>query len=176
MSFQNYFTNRRQEQHQQIQEEVEKNDCLVLHFEEWEEGHRYNRFNKSKVDTSIYVVYDINSKTYILYGKRKGVLGGEDFIDYTLYFYKIEDVITFFSFTFCKDNNVSYTLFSFSDLIEYGESFDTSYSFDDFDERQSKYSEIFAYDNNKFNKSDTKKLLHLLSSESSARLNIDVSE
>ena len=162
----------------QQQYETEKNDCMVLFLEEWEEPYSYSRIesdkeNSLKVDTRAYVVYDSVSKTYIIYGKRRDTRGSGDSQDYTLYFYDAKDVVNYFKYALCYDNYISYSMYSFNDLIEYGESFDTNFCYDDFYIRKTSNKELFAYDGEKM-KTVRKHILNILvmmKKEATARLN-----
>jgi len=161
---------------QQEDYEMEVNDCMVLYLEEWEHPHTYSRVesekeNSLKVDTRAYVVYDYGTSTYIIYGKRRDSRGDVS-QDYTLYFYKARDVVNYFKYAFCDDNDVSYSMYSFNDLIEYGEVFDANFCYNDFYERKSHSKELFAYDGEKMNTVGKKiqSLLELMKKEATARL------
>jgi hypothetical protein len=159
---------------------MDKNDCMILFLEEWEDPYKYSKLesekpNSLKVDTRAYVVYDANTKTYIVYGKRRNTPNGGISEDYTLYFYKAKNVLTYFEYALCTDNDVSYSVYSYNDLVEYGEAFEDRYDYYDFHRKKCSNRELFAYDGNKFkqSKKDILRLLNLIKNEALARLYIE---
>jgi len=159
--------------------DFEKNDCMVLYLEEWDSPSTYSKVESEKkesrkVDTRAYVVYDAVTKTYIIYGKRRDHIN-EKSPDYTLYFYKAKSVVNYFNYALCEDNEVSYSIYSFNDLIEYGEAFDDKYSYHDFHSKRTNLKELFSYDGKKGKEigKELKDLLELMKSEAIARLYLE---
>ena len=92
--------------------ESETDSCLVLCIEE------RNANNYKKVDTRLFVTYDFESETYILYGKRLGILSTTKTM-FVPFFFRMDTISAayeFIKFIISKKSVCSYTLYNYNNM------------------------------------------------------------
>ena len=112
-------------------------DCLVFKFEEIE-------INSKKIDTTIYIFYDIIKQYYVIRGQRRHT---EKYHSCTYSFNckNQTDLIDFLQYIFCHLNTINETLYNYDNLPL--DSRDITFDFlKDYDHRD---YEIAGYDNEK---------------------------
>ena len=121
-------------------------DCLVLRIDEFD-------CDSHKLDTSMYVLYDVNEEMYVIRGKRPN-----EWQTYSFYCDTMHDTMDFVRTVICKKNYWSYSLYNCdnlhldSDDITFG-TLDSSVSF---------RTEITGYDYQKYSKKTLKRMLRIL--------------
>ena len=125
-------------------------DCLVLKIEEYSDG---------DIDTTLFVLYDVNESQFLIFGKRSEVFGKPQPVPYSFKCNYAEDLADFISFAICKKNKWSYTLYNYDNLpgntdditFEYLKEYDGDLSY-----------EISGYDNKNYNRNYLVKSLRML--------------
>ena len=79
-------------------------DCLVFKLEEFD-------CDNLRLDTTLFVIYDINNEEFIIRGRRASSLH-----PYAFTCKKVQALINFIGFVVGDKNVLSYTLYSFDDL------------------------------------------------------------
>jgi len=121
-------------------------DCVVLRIDEFDR-------DTQKLDTSMYVLYDVNEEVYVIRGKRS-----DDWNTYSFYCETLHGLVEFVSTVICKNNLWSYSLYNCdnlpldSDVITFGT---IEYSV-------KKESEIVGYDCQDYNEKTLKRMLRIL--------------
>jgi hypothetical protein len=125
-------------------------DCLVLKIEEHING---------DLDTTLFILYDVNEETYILKGKRGEIFGKPNPVPYSFHCKYASELIDFIGFVICKKSKISYTLYNYDDLpndpddidFEYLKELDGDIAY-----------ELAGYDNQTFNRKEILKFLRML--------------
>lgn len=125
-------------------------DCLVLKIEEIES-------ESKKLDNTLFVVYDSNEDHFIVRGKRIDDASRE-FVPYSFMCEDAKSLANFISFTICKSNLWSYTLYNYDNLPYYSENI--TYEF--LVENEDMSYEITGYDNQKYNRKQLLSNLRML--------------
>jgi hypothetical protein len=121
-------------------------DCLVLRIDEFD-------CDSHKLDTSMYVFYDVNEEMYVVRGKRPN-----EWQTYSFYCDTMHDTMDFVRTVICKENLWSYSLYNCdnlpldSDDITFG-TLEHSVGF---------RNEITGYDYQTYNKKTLKRMLRIL--------------
>jgi len=121
-------------------------DCLVLRIDEFD-------YDTRELDTSIYILYDVNEEVYVIRGKRPNTWS-----TYSFYCDTMHDVKDFVSTVICKTNLWTYNLYSCDNL--HLDSDDIT--FGSLENSVSKENEIVGYDLKEYNKKFLKKMLRIL--------------
>lgn len=121
-------------------------DCVVLRIDEFDRDTR-------KLDTSMYLLYDVNEEVYVIRGKRS-----DDWNTYSFYCDSLDELMNFVSTVICKDNLWSYTLYNFANLPL--DSDDITFGILEYSIK--KESELVGYDYQNYNKKSLKKMLRIL--------------
>ena len=122
-------------------------DCLVLRIDE------FDCDSPHKLDTSMYILYDVNEEMYVIRGKRPN-----EWQTYSFYCDTMHDTMDFVRTTICKKNFWSYSLYNCSNLplvsddITFG-TLESSVSF---------CNEVTGYDYQTYNKKALKRMLRIL--------------
>ena len=125
-------------------------DCLVLKIEEYSDG---------DIDTTLFVLYDVNECQFLIFGKRCEVFGKPEPVPYTFKCNYAEDLADFISFAICKKNKCSYTLYNYDNLPENSDDI----TFEYLKEHDGDLSyEISGYDNKNYNRNYLVKSLRML--------------
>jgi hypothetical protein len=127
---------------------MQKDNCLVFKIEEFEND------IKSKIDNTIYILYDKNEHKYIIRGKRRDLL----IIKSNSYSFNcdyIHDLKLFISYIICSKNKYSFTLLNYNNLSKDSDDI----TFDFLNKYDKETNEISGYDNQEYNK---KKILNYL--------------
>jgi hypothetical protein len=125
-------------------------DCLVLKIEEYSDG---------EIDTTLFVLYDVNESQFVIFGKRSDLLGKPESIPYSFRCTYAQDLADFISFVICKKNKWSYTLYNYDNLP--CDSDDITYEYlKDYD--GDKAYEISGYDNKNYTRNYLVKSLRML--------------
>ena len=128
------------------QPEIYPTDCLVLRIDEFD-------CDSHKLDTSMYVFYDVNEEMYVIRGKRPN-----EWQTYSFYCDTMHDTMDFVRTVICKENFWSYNLYNCdnlpldSDDITFG-TLDSIVSF---------RNEVTGYDYQTYNKKTLKRMLRIL--------------
>jgi hypothetical protein len=125
-------------------------NCLVLKIEEYSDG---------DIDTTLFVLYDVNESQFLIFGKRSEVFGKPEPVPYSFKCNYAEDLADFISFAICKKNKWSYTLYNYDNLpensdditFEYLKEYDGDISY-----------EISGYDNKNYSRNYLVKSLRML--------------
>ena len=121
-------------------------DCLVLRIDEFDN-------NSHKLDTSMYVFYDVNEEMYVIRGKRP-----DTWDTYSFYCDTMHDTMDFVRTVICKGNLWSYSLYNFSNLSpDYDD-----ITFGELEMNVRKEAEIVGYDYQKYEKKTLKRMLRIL--------------
>ncbi len=121
-------------------------DCLVLRIDEFD-------YDTRELDTSMYILYDVNEEVYVIRGKRTNT-----WTTYSFYCDTMHDVKDFLSTVICKTNLWTYNLYSCDNL--HLDSDDIT--FGSLENSVSKENEIVGYDLKEYNKKTLKKMLRIL--------------
>lgn len=121
-------------------------DCLVLRIDEFD-------YDTRELDTSIYVLYDVNEEVYVIRGKRPNT-----WTTYSFYCENMDDVKDFVSTVICKTNLWTYNLYNCDNL--HLDSDDIT--FGSLENSVSKENEVVGYDLKEYNKKFLKKMLRIL--------------
>jgi hypothetical protein len=113
-------------------------DCLVLKIEELSDG---------ELDTTLFILYDVNEKKFIVKGKRRDIFGKPLSVPYSFQCKCAEHLADFISFTICTKNKWSYSLYNYNDLPNHSDEITYEY-LKDLDNDPS--YEIAAYDNKNY--------------------------
>ena len=100
-------------------------DCLVLKLEEYD-------VNLNILDTTLYIIYDIKEKKYIIRGKRRSIQDLPS-CSYSFVVKNIKDVAFFVNYLIDTKNKVNEILYNYDNLPYYSEdiTFDFLNEFDD---------------------------------------------
>jgi len=121
-------------------------DCLVLRIDEFDS-------DTFKLDTSMYVFYDVNEEVYVIRGKRPNAWETYSFICDTMH-----DTMDFVKTVICKQNLWSYSLYNCDNLP-----FDSDdITFGTLENSVRKENEITGYDYQTYNKKTLKRMLRIL--------------
>ena len=121
-------------------------DCLVLRIDEFDN-------NSHKLDTSMYVFYDVNEEMYVIRGKRP-----DTWDTYSFYCDTMHDTMDFVRTVICKGNLWSYSLYNFSNLSPDSDDI----TFCELEMNVRKEAEIVGYDYQKYEKKTLKRMLRIL--------------
>jgi len=121
-------------------------DCLVLRIDEFDCDTR-------KLDTSMYILYDVNEDLYVIRGKRP-----DGWATYSFYCETLHDVKDFVSTVICKENLWSYSLYNCDNLPL--DSDDITFGTLEYSVR--KELEVAGYDYQQYNKKTLKRMLRIL--------------
>lgn len=121
-------------------------DCLVLRIDEFD-------CDSLKLDTSMYILYDVNEDLYVIRGKRPGA-----WETYSFYCDTMHGVKDFVSTIICKHNYWTYNLYNCDNL--HLDSDDIT--FGSLEDSVRKTNELVAYDFQKYNKKTLKRMLRIL--------------
>jgi hypothetical protein len=121
-------------------------DCLVLRIDEFDS-------DSHKLDTSMYVFYDMNEEMYVIRGKRP-----DTWDTYSFYCDTMHDTMDFIRTVICKENLWSYTLYNFSNLSPDSDDI----TFGELEMNVRKEAEIVGYDYQQYNKKSLKRMLRIL--------------
>jgi hypothetical protein len=127
-------------------------DCLVLKIEEFE------LYDKSKKDTTIYILYDQKDGHYVIRGKRRNIKNTIEAQTYSFNCKKANDLESFLSFVICRKNYWSLTLYNYDNLPYNSDNI--TYNF--LQENASREYEVSGYDMLKYNKKGLKQNLKML--------------
>lgn len=106
-------------------------DCLVLKLEEID-------INSGKLDTSIYILYDVKNKYYVVRGKRQ-----YDSLSYSFTCECEKKLVDFLEYIICSFNLVNEKLYNYVNL-----SYDSNnITFEFLEENEYKINELSGYDN-----------------------------
>ena len=125
-------------------------DCLVLRIDEFDcesEDHY------GTLDTSIYVLYDMNKSLYVINGKRNNLVE-----PYSFYCDNLHGVKDFISTIICKQNAWTYTLYNCDNLPCHPDDI----TFDLLEKSVGKYNELTGYDYQTYNNKTLKRMLRIL--------------
>jgi len=125
-------------------------DCLILKFEEYIDN---------ELDTTLFILYDVNKELYLIRGKRNHVSGKSYPVAYSFSCNYASELIDFISFIICKKSKINYTLYNYNDLPKDEEKIDYEYLKELGD--NSGY-ELAGYDNQNYNKKEILKYLRML--------------
>ena len=126
-------------------------DCLVLKLEEVE-------VNTGKIDTSLYILYDVKNQYYVIRGKRN-VRVPDNSPSYSFTCECEKKLVDFLEYIICSFNLVNERLYNYVNLSY--DSNNITYEF--LEENESKINELSGYDNEKYMKrSRLLKLLRIL--------------
>jgi hypothetical protein len=128
-------------------------DTLVLKIEEYESL-------TSKIDTTLYILFDVRSERYVIRGKRRDTTNIES-KPYSFECESADNLAKFIKFILCSDSKLSYVLYNYDNLpIHSG---DITYEFlNNYDNNEA--YEITAYDVQEFKKQSMVTILNILRS------------
>lgn len=131
-------------------------DCLVLKIVERD-------CDDSKVDTTMFVLYDTKSKNYIVRGKRSEIVGRTtnkviNPVTYSFLCDGLKDLVTFITFTICPRNLWTYGLYNHNNLHEFSEDI----TFEDLQKYLSVEYEVSGYNDKKFDLKELTQNLRML--------------
>lgn len=92
----------------QDQEILGLTDCLVLKITEFE-------YDTGKKDASVYILYDVNSRSFIIRGKRRSTKTTKSCC-FSFSCKHVKDVANFLSFVICEQNLWTYVLYNYDNL------------------------------------------------------------
>lgn len=121
-------------------------DCLVLRIDEFDS-------DTFKLDTQMYIYYDVNEDVYVIRGKRPGA-----WETYSFYCDTMHGVKDFVSTVICKENLWSYSLYNYDNLPLDSDEI----TFGTLDCNVRKETEVAGYDYQVYNKKTLKKMLRIL--------------
>lgn len=124
-------------------------DTLVLKIDEYD-----NDTDVKKLDTTIYILYDIRSRRYVIRGKR-------NHHTHKPYSYECETVnnlVDFLLFLFGQNNTFSYILYNYDNLPENS----NEITFEFLEEYKNTDSKVVSYNVITLIRSDIKKILKIL--------------
>ena len=121
-------------------------DCVVLRIDEFD-------CDSHKLDTSMYVLYDVNEEMYVIRGKRPN-----EWQTYSFYCDSMRDTMDFVRTVICKGNLWSYSLYNCSNLPVNSDVI----TFGTLEYNVKKESEIVGFDYQKYNKKFLKRMLRIL--------------
>jgi len=125
-------------------------DCLVLKLEE-------TIYETNEIDTSVYILYDISKRIYVIRGKRaddRTIKSNEFSFDCK----DEEDVVQFINYIFDRKNLVNEVLYNYSNL----DSESNAITFDFLLENQTNRNEICGYNGMKLKKNRLSQILSIL--------------
>jgi len=121
-------------------------DCLVLRIDEFD-------CDSYKLDTSMYILYDVNEEVYVIRGKRPGA-----WETYSFYCETMHDTMDFVRTVICKENLWSYTLYNCDNLALDSDDI----TFGELEYSVRKETEVVGYDYQNYNKKTLKRMLRIL--------------
>ena len=124
-------------------------DCLVLRIDEF----KGESVSVATLDTSIYVLYDVNNSSYVIRGNRDGEIQ-----TYSFYCDTLHGVKDFINTIICKKNLWSYNIYNCDNLPRYSDDI----TFELLEESVGKHNEIVGYDYHAYNKKTLKRMLRIL--------------
>ena len=137
---------------------TEIDSCLVLCIEERDND------NYAQIETTVFVTYDFESETYVLYGKRHDYLTkGEGIFNtkFQPFFFRmdeVDDIYAFLKFIISKKSLCSYTLYNYNNMPVDCDTVDY-----DFMKRNADIDyELVAYDYKKVKRGELSNLLEML--------------
>ena len=125
-------------------------DCLILKMEEKIDN---------VIDTTIFILYDINEEYYIVTGKRNFMAEKPIPIPYKFYCKYATELIDFIDIIICNNSKLNYTLYNYDDLPNDCDEIDFNYLKDLDDDIA---YEIAGYDNQKYSKKKIMKYLKII--------------
>lgn len=107
-------------------------------------------------DTTLYVLYDINTSAYVIRGKRNDVQ--IESCSYSFECNSSKNLVNFLEFLFDRSNKFSYILYNYDNLPEDS----NEITFDFLKEYDNVKYELSGYDNQKYNKKMLLKIFRIL--------------
>ena len=121
-------------------------DCLVLRVDEFDR-------DSHKLDTSMYIFYDVNEEMYVIRGKRPN-----EWQTYNFYCDGMHDTMDFVRTVICKENWWSYSLYNCNNLPLDSDDI----TFGTLENNIRKENEVTGYDFVDYNKKTLKRMLRIL--------------
>jgi hypothetical protein len=120
---------------------TEYDSCLVLYIEEID-------YDTQTIDNKLFITYDFENDTYVVYGKRENGLG---FVSYVPYFLRCDNTRDLYDYIKCvvpRENHINFTLYNYNNMPVHCENVDFCFMETN---RDANY-EIVGYDNVRVNK------------------------
>lgn len=121
-------------------------DCLVLRIDEFER-------DSYRLDTSMYIFYDVNEEVYVIRGKRP-----DSWETYSFYCDTMHDLLDFVRTAICKGNLWTYTLYNCNNLPLDSDDI----TFGTMESSVTKENEVCGYDYQNYSKKTLKRMLRIL--------------
>lgn len=121
-------------------------DCLVLRIDEFD-------YISHKLDTSMYIFYDVNEEVYAIRGKRP-----DSWETYSFYCDTMHDLLDFVRTVICKSNLWSYSLHNCDNLPLDSDDI----TFGTLESSVTKENEVTGYDYQTYSKKTLKRMLRIL--------------
>lgn len=141
-----------------LNEEKEIDSCLVVCFEEHEDGED----GTDLIDTRLFVTYDHSTKAYVVNGKRQDIFSkkGRNKTQLKPFVFcarDSDDIVDFITLSFSRSNSFSYIMYNYNNLPE--DACEMTYEF--MESNMDRRYEIAAFDNVDVKRNHIKRLVRL---------------